>query len=459
MNKRVLVMFCVVALLAFGFGGAAAQDDEPISIIFMHHSTGLGIIQGGVREGFTALGYDFWDHGYNEEGLVDPAGNYLGTNWDVPGDNTDPDGWYEIFQQPYTDPPTNTFSHMLQYDVIIFKSCFPNSDIYDDEMLANYQRYYLAIRDVIDQHPDKIFVPWTTPPLVPNETTLENAARARQWSEYLTSDEYLDGHPNIFTFDIFSLLADDDGFLRAEYRGDEWDSHPNDFANQTIAPIFVDFVDQAVHNFVPGEASVQPVVVDVTPVTDSGTGETPSVITAWAPGDMIDDFENDPGPLEDRWWTYTDGGATIDGFEIASPGFDSDRALKVTYNAPAQGYGNFSLGFDPMQDWSAADGVTFYWQADQPDLVVSVFIVVVDPQKPDEPTPFEIYLTPSVGDWEQVSLAWDAFIKVDWMGDAGAEVFDPAHIHEMGISFGDWDNAQKATLWVDQIQLATAMPE
>ena len=73
----------MAVLLLAALGGAAAQDGEPVSIIFMHHSTGLGVIQqGGVREAFTDLGYAFWDHGYNDEGLVDPAGDYLGINWD-----------------------------------------------------------------------------------------------------------------------------------------------------------------------------------------------------------------------------------------------------------------------------------------------------------------------------------------------------------------------------------------
>ncbi|MBK8139414.1 MAG: hypothetical protein IPK52_26975 [Chloroflexi bacterium] len=78
----------------------------------------------------------------------------------------------------------------------------------------------------------------------------------------LTSDEYLEGRPNVFVFDIFNLLADDDGFLRAEYRVNEWDSPPNEPADQAVRPILVDFADQAVRSFVPGEPGVQPVTVN-----------------------------------------------------------------------------------------------------------------------------------------------------------------------------------------------------
>ncbi|MCC7209461.1 MAG: hypothetical protein IT323_19280, partial [Anaerolineae bacterium] len=50
-----------------------------------------------------------------------------------------------------TQPPANTFSHMLEFDVILFKSCFPTSNIESDEQLEAYRNYHLAIRDVIDQ--------------------------------------------------------------------------------------------------------------------------------------------------------------------------------------------------------------------------------------------------------------------------------------------------------------------
>ena len=79
----------------------------------MHHSTGRFLIQEGVRDALTELGYTFWDHDYNDTGLIDFAGDATHANWNVPDDNTNPDGWYGIFSQLVTDPPTNTFSHML----------------------------------------------------------------------------------------------------------------------------------------------------------------------------------------------------------------------------------------------------------------------------------------------------------------------------------------------------------
>lgn len=231
------------------------SDGDFTNIMFLHHSTGRNLIeQGRVRERFMEKGYDFWDHGYNGEGVTRPDGTAAGFHYNVPDNNTNPDGFARIFAQPVYKLPINTFSGLLQHEVIAFKSCFPASNIASDEQLETYKTYYLSIRDVIDQHPDRIFIVVTPPPLNPAETDAEAAARARAFANWLASDEYLSGHPNIFTFDFFDLLAEGDptapdfNMLREAY----WnggDSHPNARANETIGPLFVDFIIDAIQTY------------------------------------------------------------------------------------------------------------------------------------------------------------------------------------------------------------------
>ncbi len=220
-------------------------------VIFLHHSTGASLIEeGDVRQRLTGLGYEFYDHGYNDDGLVLADGTWTGRNFDVPDDNTDPDGFADIFAQPLHDPSDNTFSHLMEYDVIAFKSCFPVSDIQSDDQLAEYKSYYLSIRDRMDQYPNKIFIVVSPPPQVAEYTEPEAAARARAFSNWLASDEYLSGHPNVFTFNFFDLLADPStNVLRTDYQTDEYDAHPNELANRTIGPLFADFIDQAIRTY------------------------------------------------------------------------------------------------------------------------------------------------------------------------------------------------------------------
>jgi hypothetical protein len=225
----------------------APTEGSGISIIFLHHSCGQNLIdQGGVREGLSARGYRFFDHGYNGDGLRLADGTYTGTNFDVPDDNTDPSGLAVVFAQPLHTPADNTFSHLMQYDVIMVKSCFPNSNIGSDEQLDEFKSYYLSMRDRMDQYPDKTFIVVTQPPQVPGSSNPEEARRARALANWLVSDEYLSGHPNVFVFDFFDKLAGADNFLRPEYRVDNYDAHPNERANAAIGPVFVDFIDKTI---------------------------------------------------------------------------------------------------------------------------------------------------------------------------------------------------------------------
>lgn len=227
------------------------------NVIFLHHSVGENLIgEGGVRALLTELGYQFWDHGYNQKGLVRPDGMSTGAHYGIPGalsrGDTDVGGLARLFAQPVTDPPDNAFSRLMQHEVIIVKSCFPNSAIKSDDMQEQFQAWYLQMRDVMDQHPDRIFILVTSPPLHPLKTSADEATRARNITNWLRSDEYLKGHPNIFVFGFFDLLADPDtNMLHAKYQknADEADSHPNRSANEIIGPQFVEFVIQSVESY------------------------------------------------------------------------------------------------------------------------------------------------------------------------------------------------------------------
>jgi hypothetical protein len=233
------------------------------NVIFLHHSTGRALIaEGDVRPLFTELGYQFWDHGYNHEGLVRPDGTPTGSSYRIPGNrgqgNTDVDGLAALFSQPVSEPPRNAFSRLLQHEVIVIKSCFPNSAIQSDDMQEQFRTWYLLLRSAMDQHPEHVFVIVTSPPLHPLATNADEARRARAVADWLKSNAYLDGHPNVFVFDFFDLLANPSAnTLRPEYQldPDQGDSHPNLLANRTIGPLFVTFVDEAVQSFAHSQSS------------------------------------------------------------------------------------------------------------------------------------------------------------------------------------------------------------
>jgi hypothetical protein len=234
---------------------AGTNQGDYRSIIFLHHSVGHNLIeQGSVRELFTQAGYRFWDHDYNYPGLTDPTGKPLDFSYSVPADNTDPDGLLGIFAQPALGLPLNTLSGLMQHEVIAFKSCFPASDITSDSQLEDRKHLYREIRDTMGRYPERLFIVITQPPLNPAETRPDIAARARIFANWLKSDDFLKGHPNIVTLDLFDLLAEGDpdspefNMLRQDYR-EGADSHPTRIANETIGPQFVDLVIKAIEEY------------------------------------------------------------------------------------------------------------------------------------------------------------------------------------------------------------------
>lgn len=226
------------------------------NIIFLHHSVGNHLVsQGKLRELLQTEGFEFWDHGRNDQGLRDPEGKGMGYNYNVPNDNTDPDGLVEIFRQKILPLPLNTLSSLLQHEVIILKSCYaPANNLRSDALVEMYKVYYQEMRDVMAAHPDHIFVLLTTPPLNPAATTAEEAARARQLATWLSSAEFLGDTKNVFVFNFFDLLAESDpaaadyNMLRAEYRDGE-DSHPNQAANEAVAPLLASFLADRIQGY------------------------------------------------------------------------------------------------------------------------------------------------------------------------------------------------------------------
>lgn len=233
-----------------------SDADDFTNIVFVHHSTGNNLIKdGNVRKLFQEAGYELWDHGYNEQGLRMPDGKSTGYNYNIPGDNTNPGGLNRLLNQTEYPIPINAYSGLLQHDVLVLKSCFrPTNNIRSDEQLEQYKTWYLQMRDEMDQHSEKVFIIVSPPPLNPAETNPEEATRARAFSVWLQSDEFLSGHTNIYTFDYFNYLAVSDpaseeyNMLKEQYRvGD--DSHPNQHANETIGPIFVEFISNSIGHY------------------------------------------------------------------------------------------------------------------------------------------------------------------------------------------------------------------
>ena len=202
--------FFLIFLILLTANYAFAEESR---IVFLHHSTGGNLCEEGkVSQWFDDYNsihdtsYQFLTRSY--PGLKpEPMFNYPYNYW-----NLWVNGACQLSSQhdrPCLDKLTR------EYDVIIYKHCYPGSDIQKDtgfsqvdsdhKSLENYKLQYRALRDIMDGYSNTIFIIWTLPPRNRIATTQKHATRSSKFVKWVKNDflsEDKKKHPNIFIFDF-----------------------------------------------------------------------------------------------------------------------------------------------------------------------------------------------------------------------------------------------------------------
>jgi len=230
-----------------GGAGGDLEPGEPLSndasVAFLHHSTGGVIWNQGMVQQFTDYNAANGTN-YSAENFAFPKSSPYG--W-----NNYPYDYWNIWVQnagnePYLEEPTLEIL-APQYDVIVLKHCFPVSAVLGDPGVpdiasmqkshANYVLQYNALRDKMREFPDTRFIVWTFPALVETATNVDDATRARDFTDWVkqTWDEPGD---NIFLFDFRQLETGGGLYLTPENAASANDSHPNETFGAATAPLF-----------------------------------------------------------------------------------------------------------------------------------------------------------------------------------------------------------------------------
>ena len=237
-------------------------------VVFLHHSTGNNVYyDGNVMQ---------WISDYNTENNthIDMSDRSF-PNSPYPWSNYPYDYW-NLWVDRNCDsekPSIECIESLVEnYNVIIYKHCFPGANILAEAVdpditssiktLGNYKLQYRALRDMMDGYPSTIFIVWTLAPLHRLSTNPDTAARAREFANWV-KEEWLteDGkeHKNIFVFDFWGNTAElnnnpvngEVNCLRYDYEKShtDGDSHPNQLANETLGPIFAQFIVNCIQDF------------------------------------------------------------------------------------------------------------------------------------------------------------------------------------------------------------------
>lgn len=214
-------------------------------ILFLHRSVGENLINDGKMYGLIAVHSDVMLSDFNQNtSVLRDAKSSRKTDMTMPGGNTTPRDFAALFRDGFQSPLKD---FIMEFDVIVIKSCYPNSNIKSGGELHVIQNHYRSIAQYFAQHTDKQLVILTSPPLIPLLTRRANATRARELAYWLSRTRFGE---NVGIFNLFDELANDSGtqanMLRREYRRVlPFDSHPNKLASQTIAPKLIQFIVEA----------------------------------------------------------------------------------------------------------------------------------------------------------------------------------------------------------------------
>lgn len=259
--KIILIAIFMFSIIYIGCNGTGLVDTTgtayQLRALFIHHSVGANLIdQGNIRGLFTTYNtsagksFEFWDQGYRSDGLRDASGVKSSTNLANPTDDTSPNDYYNLWTSTESSWSNLRSQIVSAFGVIAFKSCFTATEaLTDDATLSQYKTYYLAMRDYFDTQPTRVFIVMSPPPLHRlNSNAAATATNGRAFADWLDSSTYLSGHANLQYFNLFdSLASPTDNMLRYEYEGDHTsdDSHPNQTANEAIAPLFASQLQEA----------------------------------------------------------------------------------------------------------------------------------------------------------------------------------------------------------------------
>ena len=220
------------------------SDENAVNVLFLHHSTGRIIWEGGMEKWFkdfrSTTGKPYY---ITEQHFPFEYNNNPFDYWNIWVKHAGNKPW---FYEPTLEMITS------KYNVVVFKHCFPVSDIEPDSntgkvssdkrTLANYKLQYLALRDKLLQFPNTKFILWTGAALVKNATTPEHAQRAREFFDWV-KNEWDREDDNIFLWDFYNLETEGNLYLLEANSKGVKDSHPNQEFAIKVAPYFSRIVD------------------------------------------------------------------------------------------------------------------------------------------------------------------------------------------------------------------------
>jgi hypothetical protein len=485
--KKIPLFLLVLSLLgSLAMGAPQTLADNPsapasvVKLIFIHHSTG----ENWLTDDYGDLGQTLGQNNYYVSDT-----NY-GWGPDAIGDRTDIPDWLEWFRGEQSERYTqalfkesgqnSNYTRSLadpggENEIILFKSCFPNSDLVgapsdapDPEgwLSVGHAKYvYNELLHYFASRPDKLFIVITAPPL----SDATHAANARAFNEWLLNDWLRENNytaNNVAVFDFYNVLTGPNhhhrwngaeiehtlmpGANTAQYASAPGDDHPSIAGSRKATEEFIPLLNIFYHRWQANAPLSESPAAPVQPQPENAS-PTPAAASFTA---VLDNFESDSA----NWQAFGDEtGSTLiacsASTELPASGAQS---LRVDFKVASDGWATCAYFYENTQNWSASNGLTFSFRADAADLPIH-FDLYSGSDEARETYVYSFESSPaSVSHWVTISVPWQDFQRVAWEENAGAAFAKPEQVS--GLAFGfpaAVNNTSAGTIWVDDLQFGT----
>ena len=144
-----------------------------------------------------------------------------------------------------------------EYNVIIFKHCYPGSNIKEDtgnpdinseiKSQENYKLQYDALKNKMHEFPSNKFIVWTPAVNTKNLMTEEEAIRTKLFHDWIIN-EWDEKRDNIFVWDFYKYETEGGLYLAEKNAVSPDNSHPNQEFSAQVAPLFGKFIIDVIEN-------------------------------------------------------------------------------------------------------------------------------------------------------------------------------------------------------------------
>jgi len=473
----IVSVFCPKSLSASRLDPAPPQ--ETVKLIFIHHSCG----ENWLADGHGGLGKALAENNY----FVSDT-NY-GWGPDGIGDRTDITNWPEWFVGRNSGHYLSALFHesgqhssytRLRPDpggenrIIMFKSCFPNSNLHGRPQdapargggltVSNAKAVYLELLGYFIKRPDKLFIAVTAPP-VQERTCGSNARAFNNWLAHEWLTDYKGS--NVAVFDFYNVLTGPKNHHRLKngrvehiykngrnhlFYPTNGDDHPSPRGNRKATDEFVPLLNAYYHQWIIN--APKPVVTPpAAPRASEGTEEreeetrparAPSKPVI--PGGIIDDFEKE----DPEWKAFMDESTRTRLVSVrdSSRSHSGKTSLRIEYHVVPESWATCSLVLPAPADWRKARGLIAWIHTPEPGQPVT--LTAYQGKSSDNLSHFELKIMSTeeaVSGWQKISATWDQLKPPPWEGDEST-CFDPGSA--MGVAFA-FSGGEKGHFWVDDV--------